>query len=159
MKKILSTLLILLLFINYVPFSVFAASNSSKNSDAVFYSTNDKETAKEGKTGVYAYCNHGRNYDQYYIIDFDEGYVYDFCEGNGDTTCERLKIESGNLNEVLIVTYHDGGDTWSNGLHFKWRRQPDHLVLEDQYHFEYDFRYTDLDEALELMATKKIIDY
>ncbi len=130
-----------------------------KKAGSQFYTTNDKDMAKKGETGVYAYSNYGRNYDQYYIIDLDEGYVYEFCEGNGDTVGEKVKIQSGNLNDYILITYSDGGDTWSNALHFKWKRQPDHLVLEDQYHFEYDFRYTDLDDALKLMATKKITDY
>ncbi|MCM1024722.1 MAG: hypothetical protein NC395_11805 [Prevotella sp.] len=124
---------------------------------SIFYSTNDLQTAKKGNSGVYSYRSRGGEYYIYYVIDFDEGYVYRFLDS--DTSCDRLKIESGDLNDVIIVTYHDGDDTWSNGLHFKWKNQPDHLVLEDNNHFETDFYPTDLDDALKIRDKKKIIDY
>ena len=129
-----------------------------KKSGTVSYSTNTKATVKNGNSGVYSYKKSG-SYDVYYIIDFDDGYVYWFTDGNGDTSCDRLRIESGNLNDVLIITYHDGGDTWSYGLHFKFKNQPDHMIMEDNNHFEYDFYTTDLDEALLLKKSKTIHDY
>ena len=127
--------------------------------NSLSYSTNDRETAKKGNTGVFSYRSRGGTYYIYYIIDFDEGYVYRFIDGNGDATCDRLKIESGDLNSVLIVTYHDGGDTWSNGLHFKWKNMPDQLVMQDNDGFEYEFVTTNLDDALALRNKKTIIDY
>ena len=97
---------------------------------------------------------------QVYIpIDFDEEYVYRFIEGNGDETCERLKMDSGDLNSVLIVTYHDGNDSWQNGLHFKWKNQSDHLILEDSFGFETDFYSTNLNDALLIKNKKEIINY
>lgn len=126
---------------------------------SLYYSTNDKETAKDGNTGVYSYKNRGGQYDVYYIIDFDEGYVYYFTDGNGEETCIRVKIDSGDLNNGIIITYHDGDDVWSEGLHFCWQRQPDHLILEDNDHFEVDFYSTNLKDALSIRDKKKIIDY
>ena len=123
------------------------------------YTTNDKETAKKGNTGVFSYRRSAGSYYQYYIIDFDEGYVYYFCEGNGSETCDRVKIESGDLNSVLIITYHDGGDQWSYGLHFSWKNNPEHLVLQDVDGSEYDYYTTDLDDALALRDKKNIYDY
>lgn len=127
--------------------------------DAVSYSTNDQDTAKKGDSGVFSYKSRGGTYDIYYIIDFDEGYVYYFCDGNGDTTCDRLKMDSGDLNDVLIITYHDGSDVWSYGLHFKWKNQPDHLIMQDNDGFEYDFYTTNLSDALSLRKSKTIVDY
>lgn len=127
--------------------------------DAVSYSTNDQDTAKKGDSGVFSYKSRGGTYDIYYIIDFDEGYVYYFCDGNGDTTCDRLKMDSGDLNDVLIITYHDGSDVWSYGLHFKWENQPDHLIMQDNDGFEYDFYTTNLSDALSLRKSKTIVDY
>ena len=72
------------------------------------------------------------------------------------TTCERVKIESGTLNDVVIITYHDGGTTWSEGLHFRWKRQPDHLIREDNDHFEWDFYPTNLEDALAIREKKTI---
>ena len=132
---------------------------TTTESKSLYYSTNDKETAKDGNAGVYSYKNRGGEYNIYYIIDFDEGYVYRFIEGNGDETCDRLKIDSGDLNNGIIITYHDGDDTWSNGLRFKWQKQPDNLILEDSYHFETEFDCTNLNDALRLRDKKKIIDY
>ena len=95
--------------------------------------------------------------DIYYIIDFDEGYVYYFIDT--DTICDRVKIVSGDLNSVLIITYNEDGYKWSYGLHFKWKNQPDHLIVQDEDGYEYDFYTTDLSKALKLKESKKIIDY
>lgn len=126
---------------------------------SVFYSTNDRETAKKGNTGIFAYKSYGGTYDNYYVIDFDEGYVYFFSEGNGSETCDRVQIASGNLNDVLIITYHDGGDTWSYGLHFKWKNQPDILILQDESGYEIEFYTTFLSDALNVRDKKTIYDY
>ena len=134
-------------------------NSAEKKTDSVSYSTNDLQTAKQGNTGVFAYKKSGRNYDQYCIVDFDEGYVYLYSEGNSNEICERLKIESGDLNDVLMITYHDGGDTWQNGLHFRFKNHPDKLVLEDQNHDEWTYETANLDKALEIMAGKTIVDY
>ena len=134
-----------------------ASDTSSKR--PMSYSTNDKDTVKNGNAGVYSYRNRGKQYYTYYIIDFDGGYVYRFCDGNGDATCDRVKIVSGDLNDVLMITYRDGNDTWSYGIHFKWKRQPDHLIVQDEDGLEWDFYSTDLDEALELRDLKTIHDY
>ena len=132
---------------------------ASTKSDAVSFSTNDMKTAKKGNSGVFSYKSLGGIYDIYLIIDFDENYVYYFTDGNENGICDRLKIESGNLNSVLIITYHDGGSVWSNGLHFKWRNQPDHLILQDNDGFEYSFYPTSLDKALKIRDERKIVDY
>lgn len=135
------------------------ASETTKKTDTVAYSTNTKDTVKDGNKGIYSYKSRGGIYDNYYIIDFDEGYVYFFSDGNGDTTCDRLRIDSGDLNNVLIITYHDGSDVWSYGLHFKWKNQPDHLILQDNDGFEYDYYTTKLDKALKIKDQKTIHDY
>ena len=134
-------------------------SSASSTNNTVSYSTNDKSTVKSGNKGIYSYRNRGSSYYVYYIIDFDEGYVYRFLDGNGDNTCEKVRIESGNLNDVLIITYNDNGYKYSNGLHFKWKNQPDHLILQDEDGFEWDFYTTDLDDALKIRNSKKIYEY
>lgn len=125
----------------------------------VFYSTNDYETAKNGNTGVFSYRDRGSSYDIYWIIDFDEGYVYYFTDGNGESFCDRLKISSGTLNDKVTITYHDGGDTWSYKLHFKYVDHPETLIMVDQNGFDWEYSTTDLDDALALRATKTIKDY
>ena len=125
----------------------------------VFYSTNTYEAAKEGNSGVFSYRDRGNSYDIYWIIDFDEGYVYYFTDGNCDSTCDRLKIDSGTLNDKVIITYHDGGDEWSYSLHFKYVDHPETLIMVDQNGFDYKYSTTDLDDALSLRATKTIKDY
>ena len=123
------------------------------------YSTNSKSSIKNGNKGVYSYRTTGGTYYNYLIVDFDEGYVYSFADGNGDETCERVKIASGDLNSVMIITYHDGGDEWSYGLHFKWKNQPDHLIFQEESGFETDFYSTDLMNAIKLRDSRKIINY
>ena len=147
MKKLIIFVLTLTIFVSCLP------------AYAVDYSTNSKSTVKDGNKGIYSYKNLRGSYDIYYIIDFDAGYVYNFTDGNGSESCDRVKIDSGDLNSVVIITYHDGPDIWSYGLHFKWVNQPDHLILQDNDGFEYDFYTTDLDKALDVVKTKTIYDY
>jgi len=128
-------------------------------SNAVYYSTNDEETVKNGDEGVYAYIGKGPQYDRYYIIDLDEGYVYYFTDGNGEESCEKVAIDSGTLNDVVIITYHDGGDEWSYGLHFKTKNMPQVLIMQDNDGFEYEFTPTNLEEALEKRDSKEIREY
>lgn len=128
-------------------------------SDSVSYSTNSLDKSKEGSSGIYAYKSIGGIYDIYFVIDFEGGYVYSFTEGNGNGICDRNKIESGNLNSVLMITYHDGEDMWSYGLHFEWKNQPDHLVVQDNDGFETDLYYTNLRDAVKIMDSKSVIDY
>lgn len=125
----------------------------------VFYSTNDYETAKQGNSGVFSYKSTGGSYDIYWIIDFDEGYVYWFTDGNGDSTCDRLKIDSGTLNDKVIITYHDGSDEWSYSLHFKYVDHPETLIMEDNDGFDYKYATTDLNNAISIRDTKTINDY
>lgn len=129
------------------------------SSGPVFYSTNDYETATKGNTGVFSYKSSGSSYDIYWIIDFDDGYVYYFTDGNGDSSCDRLKIESGDLNDKIIITYHDGSDVWSYGLHFKYVNHPETLIMQDNDGFEYKYSTTDLSDALSLKNEKTVKDY
>ncbi len=126
---------------------------------SVSYSTNDKENVKNGNSGIYAYKDNGGQYNNYYIIDFDEGFVYFFSDGNGESTCDKIKIASGDLNNGLTITYHDGDSTWNEVLHFKWKRQPDHLILVDHNYSEFDYYSTNLENALKIKNTKTIHNY
>ena len=132
------------------------AATPKPEDESVSYSTNSKSTVKNGDSGVYSYASSG-SYDVYYIIDFDEGYVYYFLDT--ESAGERVRIVSGNLNEVLIITFSEGGNTWSYGLHFKWKNQPDHLIVQDEDGFEYDFYSTNLSKALKILESKEIYDY
>lgn len=133
--------------------------DNNRSEESLYYSTNDRETAKKGNTGVFAYSSIGGTYSNYWVIDFDEEYVYRFAEGNGDGTCDRLKIDSGDLNTVLIITYHDGNNEWSYGLHFKRKNLPDALILQEESGFEYTYYPVDLNSALEIRDSKTITDY
>ena len=95
----------------------------------------------------------------YWIIDFDAGYVYWFTDGNGESTCDRVKIVSGTLNDRIAITWHFGGDQWTWYLHFKYVNSPVTLVVVDDDGFDVEFAATDLDDALALRETKEIKDY
>lgn len=139
--------------------STIEQTESEKTPEPVFYSTNDYETAKKGNTGVFSYKNKGGSYDVYWIIDFNEGYVYWFTEGNGESFCDKVKIVSGDLNDKVIVTWHDDGDEWSWKLHFKYVEHPETLVINDHNGSPVEFTTTDLDDALKLRDTKTIYEY
>lgn len=132
---------------------------ASSIEDSVSYSTNNFDSAKLGNSGIFSYKTNGGTYCNYYIVDFDDGFVYYFSYGNGNNTCDRLKIESGDLNNGVLYTYHDGSYTWSECLYFKYKNQPDHLIYEDSNGFEYDYYATDLDEALKIRDSMEIVDY
>ena len=134
-------------------------NTGKKDSNSVSYSTNNEATVKNGNSGVYAYKTIGGKHDNYWIIDFDEQYVYWFTDGNGDLSCDRVPMVSGSLNDVLIITYHDGDSEWSYGLHFKWKNQPDTLIMQDNNGFEYEYYTTNLKEALSLRESRVISDY
>ena len=139
--------------------STGSIEHESETARPLFYSTNDYETAQQGNTGVFSYRSEGGSYFIYWIIDFDEGYVYYFVEGNGNETCDRLKIESGDLNSRITITYHAGDEVWSEFLHFKYKNHPETLIWVDSDGFDYKFTTTDLDDALKLRDTKTITDY
>ncbi|MBR3507938.1 MAG: hypothetical protein IKO03_04080 [Lachnospiraceae bacterium] len=86
-----------------------------------------------------------------------KGYVYYFSDEG--SSCDRLKIEKGDLNSGVKIMYHDGKDKWSEWLHFKYKNQPDHLIWEDADGNTYDYYTTDLSKALRLRDERKIIDY
>lgn len=132
---------------------------SVNNPDAVYYSTNSEDTVDNGNSGVYAYVADGTEYKIYYIIDFDAGYVYRFLDGNGDNTCMRVPIVSGNLNDGLLITYHDSDATWTEALHFKWVNAPGHLIYVDHNYDEWDYYPTDLSAALKIKNGKNLVDY
>lgn len=126
---------------------------------SVYYSTNTKDTYKNGNTGIYAYKSIGNSYDNYWIIDFDDGYVYSFSEGLGDNSCSKFAIESGDLNSTLAFSMHSDGTTYQWFAFFKWKNQPDHLVIVDDDNFDYDFYPTNLSDALRLKKQKSITLY
>lgn len=108
---------------------------------------------------MFSYRKKRGSYDIYWIIDFDKGYVYQFTEGNSDSTCDWLKIDSGTLNDKIIITYHDGGDEWSYSLHYKYVDHPEMLIMVYNDGFEYEYSTTDLDNALSIRDTGEINDY
>lgn len=126
---------------------------------AVYYSSNTEDTVRDGSSGVYAYKNRGESYEKYYIIDFDEGYVYSFIHGDGSEEGDKVKIDSGTLNDVLMVTYDFDGDIAQYGLHFKYKDNPEHLIVQDDDGFESDYSPTDLKEALSIRDGKSIKEY
>ena len=122
----------------------------------VYYSTNTEDTVKDGNKGIYSYRSKGGTYDVYYIIDFDEGYVYSFTDGNGEDYCDKVEIESGDLNDVVMVTYDFDGDLAPYGFHFKYKNNPEHLVVQDNNGLELDFSPTGLSDALAIRDGKTI---
>lgn len=137
--------------------STTTTSSTTIKSNSVFYSSNDYDTAIQGSTGVFAYKNDG-TYDVYWIVDFDSGYIYNFADGNGDTTCDKIKIKSGNLNNRITIDYNDCGETWSYGLFFKYKNSPSILTLQDNDGFLLDYYATNLTKALAVKETKTIRD-
>ena len=134
-------------------------AEETEEPQAVYYSSNTEDTVRNGNSGVYAYKNRGDSYETYYIIDFDEGYVYSFTDGDGNEDGDKVKIDSGNLNDVLMVTYDFDGDLAKYGLHFKYKNNPEHLIVQDNDGFESDYSPTDLKGALSIRDSKNIKEY
>ncbi len=132
-------------------------ASTNENKISVYYSTNDLETAKKGETGVFSYIKKG-SYDIYYIIDMDEKYVYYFTEGNGESTCTKAKIISGNLNDTLISSYNYEDSSWEEKIKFKTTNHPEKIVMTDSDNLDWEFEATVLSKALEIRNTKTIKD-
>lgn len=132
---------------------------STEKPSSLYYSSNDYDTATKGNTGVFSYKSKGGTYDVYWIIDFDEGYIYYFTDGNGDSTCDKVKIASGDLNYRITATWHDGSDQWSWYLHFKYKNSPSTLVVVDHNGFDVEFMPADLEKALKIRNAKTIKNY
>lgn len=135
------------------------SNTAADETKSVFYSTNDKETVKNGNAGIYSYKSKGGSYDVYWIIDFGAGYTYFFTEGNGESTCDKIAIVDGDLNDRITITWHDGGDERSWYLHFKYKNFPETLVVNDHFGFSTEFGTTGLENALKLRNTKTIKEY
>jgi len=120
-----------------------------------YYTTNDKDTAPKGDKGKFAYIKKGGSYDNYCVIDYDEGYVYTFAEGNGDYYCDKIKIESGNLNDGLKLSYKDKNNAFIKSIHFKYKEVPHQLVIVDNDYHDYEYSTASLEDALSLMAKKE----
>ncbi|MCH5170763.1 MAG: hypothetical protein J1F24_05695 [Oscillospiraceae bacterium] len=134
-------------------------ASTTKPPQSLYYSTNTLEQAKEGNLGIYSYKRSGSNYDLYWIIDFDEGCAYYFTYGNNNGICDRVMIDNGNLNSYVTVTYHDGDSSWQYGLCFKRVRQPDRLIQSESNGTQYEFIATDLNDALKIRDSMKIVNY
>ena len=130
-------------------------STGSTQSNSVSYSTNDTKKVKEGNSGKYAYSSMGAGYDSYYIIDFTTSSVYYFHDGNGSNTYLKGKIVSGNLNTTLVARFSVGSRQWVQGFHFKWKNMPNHLIVEDEDHSEYDYYPTSLSEAQKILKQRQ----
>lgn len=139
-----------------------AEKETNDNTGQKDESSNDveaKDNEQVGSSGVYAYKKSGGSYDQYYIVDFSDGYVYTFTYGDGNEDCMRVKIESGNLNDGLKITFHDGGDSWSYKLYFKYKDQPSTLIVEDNDGFSDVYTKTNPGQAYEIKYKLNIVDY
>lgn len=136
-----------------------AVTEKTEEPQTVYYSSNTEDTVRDGNSGVYAYKNRGESYEKYYIIDFDEGYVYSFIDGDGSEDGDKVKIDSGDLNDVLMVSYDIDGDIAQYGLHFKYKNNPEHLIVQDNDGFESDYSPTDLKGALSIRDSKNIKEY
>ena len=130
-------------------------SKEQKQSSSVSYSTNDKNTVKNGNSGKYAYSSIGGKNENYYIIDFTTSSVYFFTDGDGSETYLKGKIVSGTLNTTLLVKFSIGSEQWYEGMHFRWKNQPNHLIVEDDDHFEYDFYPTSLSAAESILRKRQ----
>lgn len=71
-------------------------------------------------------------------------------------------IEEPETKQMESVNYSTNGkDTVENGNTgiYKWKNRPNHLIVEDNDHFESDFYTTDLAQALKRKDIKTIHDY
>lgn len=70
----------------------------------------------------------------------------------------KIKIESGDFNDIVMATYDFDGDLASYGFHSKYKNNPEHLVVQGNDGFEQDFSPTDLGDALAIRDGKTIAE-
>ncbi len=139
--------------------NVYAEDTFEEEQSLTYYSGNQEES-KWGNVGVYAYSRKQNEVTRYLIIDFDEGYIYDFSTGQDDDTCDRVKIDSGDLNAGLYYTYHPEGETeFTYNLHFKYTNMTSTLIMLDNDLFDYEYTTTDLNNAIKTRDSYVIYNY
>ena len=136
--------------------AVTTKAPSETTPQPLYYSTNTRETAKNGNTGVFSYRNAGSSYDVYWVIDFDEGFAYFFTDGNGDEYCDKLPIISGTLNDSTVIMWNYDGDKTPWVLFFKYVGHPETLIVVDHFGIQTKFSPIDLEKALKIKNTKKL---
>ncbi len=124
---------------------------------ASYHSSGDRDIANEGNSGVFTYKQHGPNYDSYIVVDFDNKYVYQFYDG--ERSAYRTKITSGDLNEGIILTFHEGSTVWQEAIYFKTKNLSWTLILEDKDYYQYQYGDNDYSDTMSILNRKTIIDY
>lgn len=132
-------------------------STSSSGHRISYHSSQDRDIAKQGNSGIYAYRNRGGSNYKYYVIDFDNGYVYFFS--NDESSAMAARIVSGDLNSYILLKYKDSGIIWEEALCFKYKYSPEILILQDNDGFSWEFYTENVNEAVRILNTKTIIDY
>ena len=80
------------------------------------------------------------------------------CYGNGDDSCWKSEITSGDLNNGLVVTLHDGSNTYQEVYHFKYANSPYKLILVDSDQFTIEYEPTSLEDALKIKNSRRMVD-
>lgn len=107
-----------------------------------------EKTAVSSKTTYdFALVKRGSSYDQYYLLDYDSKTAVYFCT-NGDSVLEGKM--TGTMRPKLVITYHAGGDTWSESMKYK-SGSSTVVVMTDHNGFDWEFEVTDVATAVQYL--------
>lgn len=107
-----------------------------------------EKTAVSSKTTYdFALVKSGSSYDQYYLLDYDSKTAVYFCT-NGDSVLEGKM--TGTMRPKLVITYHAGGDTWSESMKYK-SGSSTVVVMTDHNGFDWEFEVTDVATAVQYL--------
>ena len=121
------------------------------------FTNNDEEKALQGDSGLFAYSNiETTGTYAYIIIDFDNKYVFYFSDDEEDEYYEQFTIESGNLRDGVECSayYPDATITWN--VKFRGENNPNEIEIKTSTGKSAWVRRTNLNDALELLKTKKL---
>ena len=135
-----------------------SSNTETLDTDYVYYSSNLKDTVKNGNSGIYSYRDIGPYAHVYWLIDFDEGYIYHFTDDKNNKETNKFKIESGTLNNRVTISYQLNGSFVNEYFYFGHTKQYDCLVYQDKTGVSYSFAPTSLVEAQELLDAKMTIN-
>ena len=121
------------------------------------FTNNDEEKALQGDSGLFAYSDiESTGTYAYIIFDFDSKLVFYFSDDEEDEYYEQFVIESGNLRDGVVCStcYPDDVVTWN--VRFRGENNPNEIEINTSKGKSAWVRRTNLNNALELLKTKKL---
>lgn len=122
---------------------------TSEKNESADVLDDEKSGVETGSGYDLAYMIIGNSYDTYMLIDTDKKVVLHYT--SNDTSILKGKYK-GNFNDGARVTWHGGGETWGEILHWHYVNQDSAMILVDRNGFDTKFLKCDVESAEKAMS-------